>query len=200
MHQTIGADVAASLRRHREALTHGEAAREADLVFFLVDIDGFKAVNDAYGHAAGDLVLSEASRLLEAACRQSDVVARWGGEEFLVLARFTERSQAAAQAERLRRTIEEGRSTLEDGRAIAITCSIGFAAFPFARREPEAVGWEQVVAVADHAAYAAKRHGRNAWIGLGLTGEVMPAGRPSPEALDAWASEGQLTVETRTAA
>jgi diguanylate cyclase (GGDEF)-like protein len=198
--QTIGADVAASVRRHREALSRGEAAREADLVFFLVDIDGFKAVNDAHGHAAGDLVLAETSRLLEAACRQSDVVARWGGEEFLVLARFTERTQAAAQAERLRRTVEEGRFTLEDGRAVTITCSIGFAAFPFARREPGALDWEQVVAVADHAAYAAKRHGRNAWVGLGLTGEVMPAGKPSPEALDAWAAEGQLTVETRTAA
>jgi diguanylate cyclase (GGDEF)-like protein len=165
-----------------------------------VDIDGFKAVNDAHGHAAGDLVLAAASRRLEAACRQSDVVARWGGEEFLVLARFTERTQAAAQAERLRRTIEEGPFTLEDGRAISITCSIGFASFPFARREPEALGWEQIVAIADHAAYAAKRHGRNSWVGLGLTGEVMPAGKPSPEALDAWASEGQITVETRTAA
>jgi hypothetical protein len=118
----------------------------------------------------------------------------------LVLARFTERSQAAAQAERLRRTVEEGRFTLEDGRILSITCSIGFAAFPFARREPEALGWEQVVAVADHAAYAAKRLGRNAWVGLGLTAGVMPAGKPSPETLDAWASEGQLTVETRTAA
>jgi hypothetical protein len=89
--------------------------------------------------------------------------------------------------------VEEGRFTLEDGRVVTITCSIGFAAFPFARREPEALGWEQIVAVADHAAYAAKRHGRNAWVGLGLTGEVMPAGKPSPEALDAWAAEGQLT-------
>jgi len=200
VHQTIGADVAASLRRHREAVAAREPARDADLVFFLVDIDGFKAVNDAHGHAAGDRVLTAASRRLEAACRQSDVVARWGGEEFLVLARFTERTQAAAQAERLRRTIEEGPFTLEDGRAISITCSIGFASFPFARREPEALGWEQIVAIADHAAYAAKRHGRNSWVGLGLTGEVMPAGKPSPEALDAWASEGQITVEARTAA
>ena len=200
VHQTIGADMAASLRRHRDALAGGAAAVDADLVFFLVDIDGFKAVNDAYGHAAGDLVLEGTSRLLEAACRQSDVVGRWGGEEFLVLARFTERTQAAVQAERLRRTVEEGRFTLEDGRVLSVTCSIGFAAFPFARREPDALSWEQVVAVADHAAYAAKRLGRNAWVGLGLTGEIMPAGRPSPEALDAWASDGQLTVETRMAA
>jgi diguanylate cyclase (GGDEF)-like protein len=200
VHQTIGADVAASLRRHREALPGSEPARDADLVFFLVDIDGFKAVNDAHGHAAGDRVLTAASRRLEAACRQADVVARWGGEEFLVVARFTERTQAAAQAERLRRTIEEGPFTLEDGRAITITCSIGFAAFPFARREPEALGWEQIVAIADHAAYVAKRQGRNAWVGLGLTGEVMPAGKPSPQALDDWVSEGQITVEARTAA
>jgi diguanylate cyclase (GGDEF)-like protein len=152
-------------------------------------------VNDAHGHAAGDRVLAAASRRLEAACRQADVVARWGGEEFLVLARFTERAQAAVQAERLRRTIAEGPFTLEDGRAITITCSIGFAAFPFARREPEALGWEQVVAVADHAAYAAKRHGRNSWVGLGLTSDAMPEGKPTPETLDAWATDGRITVE-----
>jgi two-component system cell cycle response regulator len=197
--QTIEADMASSLRRHRDALAGGAPARDADLVFFLVDIDGFKAVNDGYGHAAGDLVLERTSRLLEAACRQSDVVARWGGEEFLVIARFAERAQAAAQAERLRRTVEEGRFTLEDGRVLSITCSLGFAAFPFARQQPEGLGWEQIVAVADHAAYAAKRLGRNAWVGLRLTGEVLPAGKLSPESLDAWISEGRLTVETREA-
>lgn len=69
VHQTIGADVAASLRRHRAALAGGEPPVDADIVFFLVDVDGFKAVNDAHGHAAGDLVLAEISRLLEAACR-----------------------------------------------------------------------------------------------------------------------------------
>ena len=77
--------------------------------------------------------------------------------------------------------------------------SIGFAAFPVARREPGALGWEQVGAVADYAGYMARRHGRNAWVGLAHTGEVMPAGKPSPQALDTWAAEGQLTVETRTA-
>jgi diguanylate cyclase (GGDEF)-like protein len=165
-----------------------------DLVFFLVDIDGFKAVNDAHGHAAGDLVLAGTSRLLEAACRQSDAVARWGGEEFLILARFTGRGRAPAQAEGLRRTVEEGRYTLEDGRAIGVTCSIGFTAFPFARDQPEALGWEQVVAVADHASYLAKANGRNAWVGLSMAGAAVPEGKPSPETLDAWAAQGLLTV------
>jgi len=195
LHQTIAADVAASLRRHREALASGDSARDADLVFFLVDIDGFKAVNDAHGHAAGDLVLERISRLLETACRQSDVVARWGGEEFLVLARFTERAQAAAQAERLRRTIEEGSITLDGGRVIRVTCSLGFAAFPFARQQPDALGWEPVVAIADHAAYRAKRNGRNTWVGLRLTGDVLPEGKPTPETLEAWAADGRITVE-----
>jgi diguanylate cyclase (GGDEF)-like protein len=188
VHQTIGADVAASLRRHRA----GGAPADADLVFFVVDVDGFKAVNDAHGHAAGDLVLAGISRLLEAASRQSDVVARWGGEEFLVLARFTDRAQAPGQAERLRRSVEEGRFALEDGRSIQVTCSVGFAAFPFARAQPDALGWEQVVAVADHGTYMAKARGRNAWVGLGASGDVVPDGKPGRETLDGWVAEGRL--------
>jgi two-component system, cell cycle response regulator len=200
VHQTIGADVASSVRRHRAALSGVAPAVDADLVFFLVDVDGFKAVNDTHGHAAGDRVLTEVSRRLETACRQADVVARWGGEEFLIVARFTDRGQAAAQAERLRRTVEEARFTLEGGGALAITCSIGFAAFPFSRQEPDAMGWEQVVAVADHAAYAAKDQGRNAWVGLALAGPAMPKGQPRPDTLDAWVAQGLLIVEKRTAA
>jgi len=124
-----------------------------------------------------------------------DAVGRWGGEEFLVLARFTERAQAAAQAERLRRTIEEGSITLDGGRVIRVTCSLGFAAFPFARQQPDALGWEPVVAIADHAAYRAKRNGRNTWVGLRLTGDVLPEGKPTPETLEAWAADGRITVE-----
>jgi diguanylate cyclase (GGDEF)-like protein len=164
-----------------------------DLVFFLVDIDGFKAVNDAHGHAAGDLVLAGTSRLLEAACRQSDAVARWGGEEFLILARFTGRGRAPAQAEGLRRTVEEGRYTLEDGRDRRHLFD-RLRRVPVRARQPEALGWEQVVAIADHASYLAKANGRNAWVGLSLAGAAVPEGKPSPETLDAWAAQGLLTV------
>jgi diguanylate cyclase (GGDEF)-like protein len=136
------------------------------------------------------------ARRLEAACRQSDVVARWGGEEFLVVARLTDRTQAAVQAERLRCAVADGSFALDDGGGLTVTCSVGFAAFPFCRRQPESFGWEQVVAVADHAAYVAKRRGRNSWIGLSPADGAALEGTSSTERLDAWMEEGRLAVDT----
>src|SRR5262249_52962380 len=195
VYQTIGADVAASLRRHRDSAAGGPPPKDGDLLFFLLDVDAFKAVNDHHRHAAGARVLAGVARRLEAACRQSDVVARWGGEEFLVVARLTDRTQAAAQAERLRRSVADGSFALDDGRGLTVTCSVGFAAFPFCRRQPEVFGWEQVVAVADHGAYVAKRRGRDSWIGLSAVDGATLGGAPRQEDLDGWMEEGRLVVE-----
>jgi diguanylate cyclase (GGDEF)-like protein len=136
---------------------------DSDVVFLLIDIDHFKRVNDAYGHAAGDRLLQQVARQLTAILRDSDVVARWGGEEFLVISRFTNRERAHELAERIRRKIEALETVLPGGAVIRVTCSIGFAAFPFSRSAPESVGWEGVVSIADLACYAAKREGRNVW-------------------------------------
>ncbi|MBK8648719.1 MAG: GGDEF domain-containing protein [Gemmatimonadetes bacterium] len=160
--RTVPGDVAAALRRHR-SVPLGEVARDADIVFLLIDIDHFKRVNDTYGHAAGDRLLENVAKQLSAVVRESDVVARWGGEEFLVVYRFTNRDRVAELAERIRAKIESLETVLPGGAVIKVTCSIGFAAFPFTRSAPESVGWEGIVSIADLAAYAAKRSGRNCW-------------------------------------
>lgn len=160
--QTIASDVSGVARRHR-ASPPGVVPADSDVVFLLIDIDHFKRVNDQYGHAAGDRLLQAVARQLTAILRDSDVVARWGGEEFLVVSRFTNRDRAPELAERIRRKIETLETTLPGGAVIRVTCSIGFAAFPFSRSAPESVGWEGVVSIADLACYAAKRDGRNAW-------------------------------------
>jgi diguanylate cyclase (GGDEF)-like protein len=72
----------------------------------MIDVDHFKSVNDIHGHHAGDLVLVELSRLMESLIRGRDVVGRWGGEEFLILAPGITRTQAAELAERLRAAVE----------------------------------------------------------------------------------------------
>lgn len=164
LQQTIDMDVAASVRRWRSAVVKGMSVDDADLIFLMLDIDHFKAVNDAHGHAVGDQVLVQLGAVLRTTCRDSDVVIRWGGEEFLILARFTDRNQAEITAERLRQAIERHTITLPNGQTVRVTCSIGYAAFPVNLASPDSVNWEEVIAMADRAAYVAKSRGRNATV------------------------------------
>ena len=129
---------------------------QGDLVFLLVDLDHFKSVNDTWGHAAGDAVLIQTAGVLRATFRASDHLVRWGGEEFLIVARFIDRRSGPELAEKLRAAIAAHEFTLPDGTTLRRTCSIGFAAFPFGE-----ASWEQVVDLADGALYKAKRGGRD---------------------------------------
>ncbi len=147
--QRIDDDVALALRQ------------QSDLIFFLVDIDHFEAVNDELGHAAGDSVLKQMRERLEQVFRSSDYVLRWGGEEFLAVARGSRRDDAPEIAERLRVAIAERPFILESGQPLPKTASIGFATFPSLE-----LTWEQVVELADQALYLAKNGGRNTWAGL----------------------------------
>lgn len=146
----------------------GAAAREAGrgFVLFLVDIDGFKSINDRYGHGAGDAVLRQFASRLKACFREHDDIVRWGGEEFLVIGRDLGFAEAAQLAARVRAQVAAEPFVLDDGTHVTRTCCIGFAPFPFESGRPRAHGWEVVVEVADRALLAAKRLGRDAWIGL----------------------------------
>jgi len=168
--QNVDADVAMSLRgydtgQHRE-LTECDLQAAKDLVFFMVDLDHFKEVNDRYGHAAGDSILVQMQERLREVFRESDYVIRWGGEEFLVLARATHRDEAPGVAERMRRAVAERDFELPDGVRLSKTCSIGFACFPFLPEQPRLLSWSQVVELADQGLYIAKRSGRNGWAAL----------------------------------
>ncbi|RQP23864.1 diguanylate cyclase [Piscinibacter terrae] len=164
--QHLEKDAALSMRQMRDPA----AAREAtDTVMFMVDLDHFKHVNDTYGHQAGDAVLIQIKERLLRVFRESDYLVRWGGEEFLIVARATQRSHSARVAERVRSAIADEDFVLPDGTRLAKTCSIGFACHPFITSNPLALSWQEVVAMIDMALYAAKRAGRNAWVGLGAT-------------------------------
>jgi diguanylate cyclase (GGDEF)-like protein len=157
--QAVDTDAASARRMHAA----GEPAPDhADLVFFLVDLDHFKQVNDVHGHAAGDAVLTQIAEVLRGLFRASDHVARWGGEEFLVVARFTNRGRAPEIAEKIRAAIAAHAFTLPDGTVMARTCSIGFAAYPGSGGS--VADWPATIEVADAALYRAKREGRNRWI------------------------------------
>lgn len=137
-----------------------------DLLLVMVDIDHFKSVNDEYGHAAGDRVLQQVADILNGCLRESDVVARWGGEEFLLIARNTLRSEAPNLVERIRTSFADHVFYLDDGRSLRRTCSMGFVLYPFVPTSPGLVGWEALVHIADQCLYVAKRNGRNAWYGV----------------------------------
>jgi diguanylate cyclase (GGDEF)-like protein len=138
----------------------------ANITFLVIDIDHFKPVNDRFGHAAGDKVLRQMGAVLTSAVRESDTTVRWGGEEFLVIARNPKGSDSAALAERIRKQVESASFGVVADQSIRLTCSIGFASWPFFRHEPDALGWQDVLGLADRCLYLAKNSGRNAWIGL----------------------------------
>ncbi len=162
----IEQDLASSLRRAQEVLAAGGQPLDTDNVFLLLDIDAFKRVNDRYGHAAGDAVLVQFGARLRSVLRESDYLVRWGGEEFLAVARDTDRLRAEELAERMRAVIAATPFVLDDGGEIAVSCSVGFACVPFEPERPLARSWHQVVNLADLGLYAAKRSGRDAWVGV----------------------------------
>jgi diguanylate cyclase (GGDEF)-like protein len=125
--------------------------KEEIFSLLLVDIDYFKNVNDNYGHLVGDNVLQEVSKILTICSRDSDIVARWGGEEFILMLPQTNIEQAFFVAEKLRATIEKHK--FDDVKHI--TCSIGVAQFH--KNEDKETLFKRV----DAALYKAKNSGRN---------------------------------------
>ena len=164
--QTIAADCTVATRQHRTAADARQPTpANSDLLFVLIDIDDFKAVNERYGQAAGDRVLTQIADVLRTTCRASDTIARWNGEEFLAVLRFTNRETAPISAERIRMAVEQRVLDLGDGRSAGCTCSIGFAPYPLSLQRLDEDTWEHVVALADEALQQAKQSGGNTWVG-----------------------------------
>jgi diguanylate cyclase (GGDEF)-like protein len=151
--------------------------RNRDLVFYLIDIDHFKKVNDQFGHKVGDQVLMEVARRISSAARLSDAVIRWGGEEFLLLSRYTDRREAHILANRILESVGSVPYHAEGVRDdLQISCSIGWAAFPWKEGEPKLLPHDQVLLLADFALYQAKGSGRNRAVGLLPAGETVRGG------------------------
>ncbi len=148
------------------------------LGFLMIDIDFFKRVNDTFGHDAGDQLLKEISKRFNHTVRSSDALARWGGEEFLVMSRENDTEAAELLAERLRRAVT-GTPFLIAENSISKTISIGYCAFPFFVRKAHLLTWEETVQIADKALLIAKNSGRNRSVGVEVLNED-----PSPDDLD----------------
>jgi len=172
----------------------GAAERGFDGALLLVDIDHFKHVNDGHGHAAGDLVLCEVARRLNEAVRGDDLVVRWGGEEFLLLALQVPAEQVEMLAERVLRFIGE-RPVVVQGQAVRVTVSIGYARFPLPPNTLP-VAWEQAINLADMALYTAKNQGRNRAVGIvAAQAQSAPELRHIEADFDRAWHEGRVTLK-----
>jgi diguanylate cyclase len=160
LHQLATRDPLTGLfnRRHFQAMADqvvAHARRVGEPVSLVIaDVDFFKRVNDVHGHDAGDKVLTQFTEVLGRVFRAQDVLARWGGEEFVVLLPGTDAEGAAAAAERLRCAAEDATVPLP-GHVLRFTVSVGYSAL----RPGEAIA--DALTRADRSLYAAKSSGRN---------------------------------------
>ena len=171
--ETIESDAMQVVRAYRRAGANAGPIEHGDLIFYFVDLDHFKRVNDEYGHYAGDRVLMECARRLTHIVRQSDLLIRWGGEEFLVVLRSGTRADGDILARRLLRLMGEEAFDIGDGKMISMTCSIGWAAFPWITSQPDALSVDDVLVLADRSMYAAKEAGRNYAVGIAPGAELL---------------------------
>lgn len=169
---TIESDVSQALRSHAD----GRDSHTRDLVFYLIDADNFKEVNDQYGHDVGDKVLVEMAHRLSSSIRHSDVLVRWGGEEFLIVSRYTDRAEAELLAQRVLAAVADTPfNMVGSDETMYRTCSLGWAAFPWFLDNPRAISYEEVLTLADRGLRQAKRAGKNRAVGILPASGKLPA-------------------------
>jgi diguanylate cyclase (GGDEF)-like protein len=138
----------------RETKRASRSGRPLSLLF--IDLDGFKAINDTHGHLYGSRALVEAAGLIRQSARETDVVARFGGDEFALILPDTGSEGAAAVGERIRDRVNAHRFLQGDGLSIHLTVSVGVATLPDVAHSTEGL-----IQAADEAMYHVKEHGKN---------------------------------------
>jgi len=152
--------------RGRQDTVRRDAAGNADTVgaIFLLDLDHFKHINDTWGHGAGDAVLKEVAASLRTILRETDMIVRWGGEEFLAFLPAVPRDRLDEVARRLLTGIA-AHTVDYQGHSLSARVSIGFAPFPLVQGN-DTMSWERAVNIVDMALYLAKGNGRNRAYGI----------------------------------
>jgi diguanylate cyclase (GGDEF)-like protein len=152
----------ASLMRQLDGF-FSRASRYGEIVSLaMLDIDHFKEINDTHGHQAGDWVLRDLARFLQEELRDSDLIGRYGGEEFLIVLPRLPSEEAHHVIDRIREEYQKKEQRLPGGELITITFSGGIASFP-----EQGTTRDDVIGSSDAALYEAKRAGRNQIIAAG---------------------------------
>jgi len=136
----------------KEKVKFDETSEAFSLI--MVDIDYFKNINDGYGHHCGDQILSEVSKDLKKSLRKKDIIARWGGEEFLILLPETSKAEATKVANRMLKDIRSDQYTYEDVK-LSVTISCGISEY----KSDQSI--DDIIKKADQKLYKAKENGRN---------------------------------------
>jgi diguanylate cyclase (GGDEF)-like protein len=195
LEEILTAEAGQVLRNYQRA--RGSDIRKLDhrdLVFIMVDMDFFKEVNDLHGHPAGDRLLQLVAQRLSTVVRKSDVLVRWGGEEFLIMSRSTDPSGTPQFCSRVLEVIASEPFELGHGISVRKTCSVGWAAYPWCRTAFESICAEEVIALADTALYRAKALGRNQSVGILPTDAAIA----SPDAIELVALQDGRSPLART--
>ena len=162
------------------------------LLFAMVDLDHFKEVNDHYGHTQGDLVLQRTANKLRATLRESDLIVRWGGDEFLVVAYQRQIEPVTALPERILAAIRQHEDGGEQPFKLP-TCSLGFTRFPLGGWAGREV-WLDSLKLADAALLLAKQRGRNRAVGVTDGGNLGALDLDSIAGLEAAAAGGEIEI------
>lgn len=177
--------------------SNGPAAVTPTMALMVIDLDYLKPINDLHGHEAGDQVLVGVAEVLRGCCRASDIIVRWGGDEFVIVYFDADMNAAEQLAERIRSIVAKREFKTSDGKRVRTSCSIGFARYPFILEVPHWMSCDQLLAVADAALYHAKKE-RNGWIGW--AGTAAATDRPDLLAMleeDAQSLERQGLLDVR---
>lgn len=137
--------------------------RNAALGIYIFDVDHFKKINDNYGHRTGDEVLAELSKRVALATRDTDLLVRWGGEEFVYVARLDCNDRAIQLADRILRAVNCQPFYVTEHDPISVTCTIGVVKYPFIKAGNIEL-WNRLISLADAALYFGKSLQRNCWV------------------------------------
>jgi diguanylate cyclase (GGDEF)-like protein len=182
--------------RHLQDRVRHETARAGrtgtPLSVLMIDLDDFKRINDEHGHQAGDRVLRAIAGALRSAVRSSDVVARYGGDEFVVLMPDTDGPEAALVAERARQAVVDVAHTMADGSVVHVACSAGLARHP-----QDGQTGRDLLRRADAAMYADKRARTEARVASGRPDDPPHALRPLHAVAIPPGDPGEASLPTR---
>ncbi len=164
---------------HQRNINDSPPVEKAAIGFAMLDIDHFKYINDTFGHDSGDLVLKQVAHILKKNCRESDIIIRWGGEEFLIVCLNINAEEVKFLSDRIKTAIEKQVFVVTNEKTLNRTCSMGFACYPFIASDIKALDYEHMIAIADKCLYVAKTSGRNAWVGVSGTKKTSRKDIPS---------------------
>jgi len=146
--KSIGSDLTFSRRGYESWFNdYQKMPTNSDLIVFMIDIDNFKKLNDTHGHHSGDIVLVEFAKRIAEVFRLSDYLVRWGGEEFLAIARFVNRDAAPNLADRLLEKINSEPFYINQDLTKQVTCSVGYSCYPVSLEIDMKTSWEKLLSI-----------------------------------------------------